>query len=322
VDALHSEGKMKSRVWLGLITLYIAWGTTYLAIHFAVQTIPPFFMTGTRFLVAGLILYAWRRLAGEPAPTRRQWRSAIIIGLFLLVGGIGGVSLAEKSVPSGITALLVAATPLWVTLIEALRPNGNRPSWQSLAGVLLGMVGIFILVDPFASTAGRTSYSLVGFAMVLLAVLSWAIGSIYSHSAELPKSPLMGSGMELLAGAAGSYVVGLLLGESRQLNFTAISWQSLAGLGYLVVVGSLIGFVAYTWLLRVAPVSQVVTYTYVNPLVAVVVGSLVAGEMLSTSVVIAIPIIIVSLILVNLAQSKPKIARSEPVGLHVSAGDD
>lgn len=313
---------MKSRVWMALITLYIAWGTTYLAIRYAVQTIPPFFMTGTRFLVAGLILYAWRRLAGDPTPTRLQWRSAIIIGMFLLVGGIGGVSLAETYVPSGITALLVAATPLWVALIEAVRPNGNRPTRQSIAGVLLGMAGIIILVDPFAQTAGRPGNNLFGVGMVLLAVLSWAIGSIYSHSAELPKSPLLGSGMELLAGAVGSFVVGLLLGETRQLNLSAISVQSLAGLGYLIVVGSLIGYVVYTWLLRVAPVSQVVTYTYVNPLVAVLLGSLVAGEALTPRVAIAIPVVLASIAMVNLRQSKPKARQIEPVELPASAGDD
>ena len=122
---------MKSRIWMALITLYIAWGTTYLAIRFAVETIPPFFMTGVRFGVAGLILFAWRRLAGDPAPTRLQWRSATIIGIFLLVGGIGGVTLAEKYVSSGIAALIVAATPMWVVLIEAVRPGGARPTWQS-----------------------------------------------------------------------------------------------------------------------------------------------------------------------------------------------
>jgi drug/metabolite transporter (DMT)-like permease len=313
---------MKSRMWLALVTLYIAWGTTYLAIRYAVETIPPFFMTGTRFLIAGLVLYGWRRLAGDPAPTRIQWRSAIIIGTFLLVGGIGGVSLAETYVPSGITALIVAATPLWVTLIEAVRPGGSRPSWQSLVGVLIGLAGIFILIDPLRVSGTQGSYNLLGIGLVLLAGLSWSIGSIYSHTAALPKSPLLGSGMELLAGAAGSYLVGLLMGESRQLDFAAISVQSLMGLGYLIVVGSLVGYVCYTWLLRVAPISTVVTYSYVNPLVAVVLGSLIAGEALTVGVVVAFPLILTSVALIYLRQAKPKAATTRPLTAHASAGED
>jgi drug/metabolite transporter (DMT)-like permease len=199
---------MKSRIWLAMFTLYIAWGTTYLAIHFAVESIPPFFMTGTRFLVAGLILYIWRRLAGDPSPTHSQWRSAIIIGTLLLVGGIGGVSLAEQYIPSGIAALVVASTPLWVVLIETFRPGGSRPTWQSISGVIIGMIGIFILVNPGSVSGHQTGYNLLGIVAVLLAALSWSIGSIYSHDAQLPSSPLLGTGMELLAGAGGSFIVG------------------------------------------------------------------------------------------------------------------
>ncbi len=313
---------MKSRIWLALITLYIAWGTTYLAIHYAVQTIPPFFMTGTRFLVAGLTLYIWRRLAGDPAPTRIQWRSAAIIGTLLLVGGIGGVTLAEKYIPSGITALIVAATPLWVALIEIIRPGGEKPTWQSLAGVLVGLFGIFILVDPFTSTGQSSGYSLMGIAFVLLAGLSWSIGSIYSHTAKVPDSALLGSGMELLAGAAGSYVIGLLMGEARQLDLTAISLQSLAGLGYLIVVGSLIAYVCYSWLLRVAPTAQVVTYAYVNPLVAVVLGSLVAGEPLTPKVLVAAPLILGALGLIHLKQFKIRLARPRALVTHSPSGED
>jgi drug/metabolite transporter (DMT)-like permease len=313
---------MKSRIWLALFTLYFAWGTTYLAIRYAVQTIPPFFMVGTRFLVAGLILYGWRRLAGDPAPTKLQWRSAIIIGMFLLVGGVGGISIAETYVPSGITALIVAATPLWVTLIEVVRPNGNRPSGQSLVGVLVGLAGIFVLIDPFRTSGSSGSYNLLGVGLVLLSGLSWSIGSIYSHSAPLPKSPLLGSGMELLAGAAGSYLVGLLMGETRQLNISAISLQSLAGLGYLVVVGSLVGYVCYTWLLRVAPVSMVVTYSYVNPLVAVLLGAVIAGETLTVGLLVAFPLILASLALINFQTGKPKATQTRPVAVHASAGED
>jgi drug/metabolite transporter (DMT)-like permease len=313
---------MKSRIWIALFTLYIAWGTTYLAIRYAVETIPPFFMTGTRFLVAGLILYIWRRLAGDPSPTRIQWRSAAIIGGLLLVGGIGGVSLAEKYVPSGIAALIVAATPLWVVIIEALRPGGEHPTWRSLAGVLIGMVGIFILVDPGKSAGRQAGYSLLAVVLILLATLSWSIGSIYSHKAQLPGSPLLGTGMELLAGAAGSYLIGLLLGEARQLDVSAISLRSLSGLGYLILVGSVVGFACYTWLLRVAPTQLVVTYAYVNPLVAVFLGSLIAGEILTPRILIAAPLILAAVGLIHMHQSKKEPEQAPALAVQAPAGED
>ncbi len=322
VIAIHKEKAVKSRIWLALFTLYIAWGTTYLAIRFAVETIPPFFMTGTRFLVAGLVLYIWRRLAGDPAPTRIQWRSAGIIGSLLLVGGIGGVSLAELYIPSGIAALVVAATPLWIVVIETLRPGGSRPTWQSITGVLIGMAGIVILVDPGSATAHQPGYSLLGIVLVLLATLSWSVGSIYSHESQLPDSPLLGTGMELLAGAAGSYIIGLLLGETRQLDLSAISMQSLSGLGYLIVVGSLIGFVCYTWLLRAAPTPLVVTYAYVNPLVAVILGSLLAGEVLTPKVLLATPLILFSIGLIHWKQAKHKPAQDISLPVQIPTGED
>jgi drug/metabolite transporter (DMT)-like permease len=322
MDAARKVKPLKSRIWLALFTLYLAWGTTYLAIRIAVETIPPFFMTGLRFLAAGMVLYIWRRLAGDPVPTRKQWRSAIIIGTFLLVGGIGGVSLAEQYVPSGITALIVAATPLWVVLIDAVRPGGNRPTWLTLVGVLIGLVGIFILVDPVKSSGHQIAYNLLGVGAILLATLSWSIGSIYSHAVDLPKSPLLGSGMELLAGSAGSFLVGLLTGEGRHLDLSIISLRSLAGLGYLILVGSLIGFVCYTWLLRVTPTSLVVTYAYVNPLVAVILGSALAGELISPRVAIATPLILIAVGFIHLRQVKHKPAQTSSLVVKVSSGDD
>jgi drug/metabolite transporter (DMT)-like permease len=313
---------MKSRIWLALFTLYIAWGTTYLAIRFAVESIPPFFMTGTRFLVAGLVLYIWRRLAGDPAPTRVQWRSAIIIGTFLLVGGIGGVTLAERYVPSGIAALIVSAAPLWILVIGALRRGGDRLTWQSMTGVLIGLAGIVILVNPEGQSTHQPVYSLLGIVILLWAGISWAIGSIYSHEAKLPDSALLGNGMELLAGAGGSYLIGLLMGEARQLDVSAISLRSLSGLGYLIVVGSLIGFVIYTWLLREAPTPLVVTYAFVNPLVAVVLGSLVAGEALNPRILIAAPLILMAIGLIHMRQLKKAPTQSPVIAVHASGGED
>jgi drug/metabolite transporter (DMT)-like permease len=298
------EKKMSSSMWLALISLYIAWGSTYLAIRFAVESLPPFFMAGTRFLVAGLIVYIWRRLRGDPAPTRRQWRSAIIIGFFMLLGGIGVVSWAEQYVASGITALIVAAVPLWIVLVDALRPGGKRPSWQTACGVLVGLAGILILVGPTVGSGNQAGTQLAGMIALLLATLSWAIGSVYSRGAELPRSPLLGTGMEMLAGSLGLFIVGLAAGEAGSLSLAAVSARSLLGLAYLILIGSLVGFAAYTWLLRVAPTSTVATYALVNPIVAVILGSVLAQEVLSTRLLIAIPVVLSAVALIHFGNRK------------------
>ncbi len=267
-------------------------------------------MTGTRFLVAGLVVYAWRRLAGDPAPGRRQWRSAAIIGFFMLVGGIGGVSWAEQSVASGITVLIVAAVPLWIVLVDALRPGGKHPSWQTAGGLLVGMTGILILAEPALGSGGEGGNHLASVIVLLLATLSWAIGSVYSRGADLPKSPLLGAGMEMLAGSAGLYIIGLLSREAGRLDLAAVSTRSLLGMAYLIVVGSLVGFAAYTWLLRVAPTSTVATYAFVNPIVAVVLGSILAQEVLTPQVLIALPVILTAVALIHFAGRKKSIATS------------
>jgi len=313
---------MKTKIWAALIAIYLAWGSTYLAIHFAVQSIPPFFMTGTRFLVAGAILYAWRRLAGDPRPTRAQWKSAGLIGTLLLVGGIGGVSWAEQSVPSGIAALIIAATPLWVVLLEVLRKHGKRPGLITLAGVAGGLAGMVILINPFESTSHQQGYNMVGIVVLLLAALSWSVGSLYSHDADLPGSALLGSGMELLAGSAGSFILGLALGEGSQLQISAITGRSVAGLAYLIVVGSLVGFVCYTWLLRAAPTELVVTYAYVNPLVAVALGSLLAQEILTPRVLMAAPLILLAVIFIQTKQGKSQVKERRLVAVGQAGGED
>ncbi len=280
----------------------------------------PVFHDRDAFLVAGLIVYTWRRLAGDPAPSRRHWRSAVIIGFFMLVGGLGGVSWAEQSVPSGITALIVAAVPLWIVLVDALRPGGKRPSWQTAAGLLVGMAGILILAGPAMGSGDGGSNHLASVIVLLLATLSWAIGSVYSRGAELPKSPLSGTGMELLAGSVGLYIFRTGNGRSRTPGPGSRINTLAAGLAYLIVIGSLIGFVAYTWLLRVAPTSTVATYAFVNPIVAVVLGSVLAQEVLTPRVLIAIPLILTAVAWIHFAwQDKSTTATSghavAPAGL-------
>jgi len=295
---------MKVRIWLALIAVYITWGSTYLAIRFAVETMPPFWMAAVRSFIAGAVLYAWRRAAGDQAPTRLEWRSAAIVGVLLLLGGNGLVTWAEQSVPSGITALLVGSAPLWMVLIDALRPGGLRPNGQTLLGVLIGFGGILILIDPLRLGSNGQVLDPGGVAVLLLAGLLWAVGSLYSRQARLPASPLLGTSMEMLAGAAGLLVMGALTGEWTRVDLAGISTRSLLGLVYLITFGSLVGFAAYTWLLRVAPTPLVSTYAYVNPLIAIFLGSLLGQEPLTARVLISALIIVSSVALINTARAK------------------
>ena len=295
---------MKVRIWIALIAVYITWGSTYLAIRFAVETIPPFLMAGVRFLIAGAILYAWRRLSGDSLPNRIQWRSAAIVGLFLLLGGNGGVVWAEQRVASGITALIVGSAPLFMVLIDALRPGGQRPNWQTASGVLVGFLGIALLIGPSQWTGNHLQMDTAGVAVLMLASIFWAIGSLYNRGAQLPDSPLLGTSMEMLAGSAGLFVMGTLTGEWGQLNLAAIAPRSIWGLLYLITFGSMVGYASYTWLLRVAPTPLVSTYAYVNPLIAILLGSLLAKEALTPRLLVAALVIIGALALINTGRAR------------------
>ncbi len=289
-------------IWAAMISVYIVWGSTYLAIRFAVQTMPPFLMAACRFLTAGAVVYIWRRMRGDVAPSRQEWRSAATAGIFLLVGGNGVVVWAEQRVVSGVAALLVGAAPLWMILIDALRPGGQRPGWGSVMGVLIGFAGIALLIGPGLISVTAHQVDPVGAMVLMLAALSWSIGSLYSRTAKLPSSPMLGTGMEMLAGGAGLFVVGTLTGEFGRLHLDGISTQSLLSLAYLVVFGSWVGFGAYTWLLRTAPISFVSTYAYVNPVVAVALGHLVAAEPLTPLTLVATAVIVGSVALTKVAR--------------------
>lgn len=302
---------MRLRIWIALLAIYLIWGSTYLAIRYAVESIPPFLMAGTRFLTAGIVLYTWRRLAGDPAPTARQWRSTAIIGLLLLLGGNGLVSWAEQTVPSGIAALLIGTIPLWMVLTESIRRGGVKPGLSAVLGLIIGFGGILVLIWPLL-TGTSEHLNPLGVVALLFAAFSWAVGSVYSKSAELPPSSLMTTAAEMLTGSLGLYFIGALLGEWNMLDFATITARSWLGLAYLTVLGSLVGFVAYAWLLRHAPISLVATYAYVNPLVAILLGSLLAQESFSARILLAALIIIGSVVLINYSwQAK--------VGRHVAA---
>ena len=306
---------MRTKVWIALLALYIVWGSTYLAIRFAVETIPPFLMAGARFLISGAILYGWRKAAGDASPTPRQWRSAVIMGLLLLLGGNGLVSWAEQHVASGIAALMVASIPLWMVLIDAFRPKGRKPDWKIMLGLLIGFGGIALLVTSSGGITSQDGLDYAALGVLLLAAIIWSYGSLYGRDADMPQSSLLGTAIEMLGGAAGLFLAGTLTGEWSQLRLADITTSSLVGLAYLIVFGSLVGFVAYSWLLRNAPIPLVSTYAYVNPVVAIFVGAWLANELLTPRIIISALIIIGSVGVINLSKQTRAQTKKDPAAM-------
>lgn len=283
-------------IWTALSAVYLIWGSTYLAIRFTVETTPPFLSAAARFIISGACLYFWRRAAGDPKPTKLERRNAIVIGIFLLVGGNGGVVWAAQFIPSNLSALLVATVPLWMLLFDALRPGGDRPNPRALVGLLIGFCGAVLLIGWTAG--GSTANGFRGALAVVVASFLWAIGSIYGKSSQLPASPLVTTGIEMLAGGIVQVFVAALFGEFAYFSFTAITAKSALALLYLTVIGP-VAFVAYAWLLRNAPIPLVATYSYVNPLVAILLGYFLGKEIISTRILLAAGLIIGSVALVS-----------------------
>jgi drug/metabolite transporter (DMT)-like permease len=308
---------------IALGAVYLIWGSTYLAIRFAIETIPPFLMAATRYLTAGALLYGWARLRGAPRPTLIHWRSAAIIGAFLLLVGNGGVVWAEQHVDSGLAALLISTEPLWIVLLVWQRTGRKRPDWRVMTGLALGFAGLVLLMRPSASG----SVSLIGAAALVAASLSWAWGSLYGQRAPLPSSPLATTGMQMLAGGGWLLLASTLAGEPGRFTLAAVSMKSLLSVGYLIVFGAIVAFTAYVWLMRVAPPVLVSTYAYVNPVVAVVLGWLFAGEPLTGKTLGAAAVILTGVALITSAQGKreaPKPEReeetaTEPLALEAEA---
>ena len=275
----------KTQVVLAFAAVYVLWGSTYLGIKIGVETLPPFLMAGLRHSVAGLLLFAWVRLSGVPAPARREWLPAAVIGALLLLGGNGLVSWAEKRVPSGLAALIVASVPIWLTLLHGLQKR-ERPHGVVLLGLGVGLAGLAFLVAP-GRFAGGTHVDLAGAGALLSAALFWAIGSLYARRAKLPSSTLLATAMEMLTGGAALFLASALLREWSGFSFAQVSTRSWLALGYLIVAGSLVGFTAYIFLLGATTPARVGTYAYVNPIVAVFFGWAFASEVVSARMVIA-----------------------------------
>lgn len=274
-------------IWTALGLVYVIWGSTYLAIAIAVQTLPPLSSAGLRFLVAGVVLFAFVAARQGVRVGREQLVGASIVGLLLLVGGNGFVVLAERTVPSGLTALIIASVPLWIVLLRRLA--GDRVHLSTYAGVVVGFGGVAFLVFPRGASG---EVDPVGLAMLLVATTSWALGTFLAPRLRLPRDGLLSTALQQLAGGAVLVLAGAAVGELGHLDASAYSRESLLALAYLVVFGSLVGFTAYSWLLQHAPVSLVATYAYVNPVVAVLLGAVVLAEPVTPSILVGAAIIV------------------------------
>jgi drug/metabolite transporter (DMT)-like permease len=296
----RAEAAPPWKIWTALWIVYIVWGSTYLAIALMVETIPPLLGAGTRFIAVGLILLpilAWRRGASVWRPTRAELLSAGFVGL-MLPGANAVISVAEKTVPSGLAALLVASIPLWVILLR--RVSGERISWRSIGAVLVGFGGLVLLLHPSGDA------TIIGLLACVGAALMWAIGSFASPRISLPRDPLVSTAWQSLLGGIAVFACGLIGGEIGDVHFADFSGRSIFGLFYLITFGSLLAFTSYAWLLQNAPISKVSTYAYVNPVVAIALGWLILDEGVSLTTIIGALIIVGSVALVIKSEAKPK----------------
>jgi drug/metabolite transporter (DMT)-like permease len=290
------------RIILAFAAIYIIWGSTYLAIRFAVETIPPFIMAGMRFVIAGAVMYAWARLSGVKGPLLVEWRSAAIIGIALLLFSNGGVTWSEQRVASGIAALIVATVPLWIVLMQWLLHNGSPPSRRMAAGLMIGFCGVLWLIGP-DQLLGHRTIDLTGVAVLLIACFSWSNGSLYARKAKLPSSQILATAMEMISGGVALLLAGLITGEFYRFDPLAVSMKSFLSLAYLVVFGSIIGFTAYVWLLRHAAPTRVATYAYVNPVIAIALGAIFAGEQINSQILVSAATIIFAIVLIITSQT-------------------
>lgn len=306
-DAAHLAPRLK--VLLAFTAIYIIWGSTYLAIKIAIETIPPFLMAGMRFTIAGLMLYALARSRGAKRPTREHWRNSAVIGALLFLAGNGALTWAELRVPSGLAALLLSIIPLWMVLLHHFELRRGL-DWQLILGLVLGLAGIALLVGP-RELLGGGRVSPLGAGVLVAGSIAWSIGSLYARRAKMPKSALLSASMEMLAGGAGLFLLGMVVGEGRALIHPIASAHSLWALSYLIVFGSLLGFTAYHWLLTVSTPSRVATYAYVNPVIAVLLGWALGGESLTVRIGVATAVIVLAVALIIAQQARGETTKEE-----------
>ncbi|MBC8044814.1 MAG: EamA family transporter [Rhizobacter sp.] len=285
--------------------VYLIWGSTYLGIRYAIETLPPFLMAGARFLVAGVVMFLWAKFFGgekeRASLTPVHWKNAAIVGALLLLGGNGGVVWSEQRIASSIAALLIMTEPLWIVLLE-WRRSGHRPPSGVAIGLSLGLIGTFVLIRPQSFLDGSAEHlDLLGVLVMTLSTFAWATGSLFASRAELPKSPVLTTAVQMLCGGVLLMAAGTLFGEWSQLNLAAVSLRSWLAWIYLTVFGSIIAFTAYNWILRNASPSLASTYAYVNPVIAVFLGWALGGELITSQTIFAALILVGAVVLITRA---------------------
>ncbi len=301
--ASHHQGRLK--LLAAFFAVYFIWGTTYLAIKYAVETIPPFLMMGMRSLSAGTVLYLWGRLRGDANVARQELPPLILIGFLFFLIGHGILAWAEQTVPSGVAALLIASEPIILALFEPLFTREGRVEKRTLLGMLIGVSGLAVLVMPQGYDFKNAN--VLGSFGILVGTCSWASGAIYSRVAKLPRSPFITSGLQLIFGGLLLVLASSMLGEWSAFRFSHVALRSWLGLAYLVLFGSIITFSAYTWLLTVTSATRISTHTFINPVVAMLVGWAFAGEALTAEVLAATVLILISVYLVLFRKSTPAV---------------
>jgi drug/metabolite transporter (DMT)-like permease len=286
----------RTRLLAAFAAIYLIWGSTYLAIAFAIHTLPPLLMAAGRFLLAGGALYLWARWRGAPPARRSQWMWALLLGaLFFLIGN-GAVVWVEQRMSSGLTALIVAMVSVWTALLEWLRPGGARPTGMVLVGIVLGFFGVALLVLPGGTGAGHADPA--GAMLLVFSTFAWALASVLSRTADLPESAPLASGMEMLAGGVLLLAASLVAGDWSHFIPSAVTLKSFLAFLYLVIFGSLVAFTCFAWLLKVTSPNKVATAGYVNPMVAVFLGWALGGETLSARSFVASLVIVAAVVLI------------------------
>lgn len=295
----------KALVIAAFTAVYLIWGSTYLAISIAVKTISPFFMAGVRFLVAGFILLIWALLKGEKFPDMKSILKISLSGILLLVIGNASLGWVEEYIPSGLAAIIVATVPLWFVLLDKRQWKFYFSNRQIIFGLVVGFAGVIILFSGKSSTdLFNDKMKLISLCVLLIGTISWTIGSLYSKYQKIQGSTLMKVSIQMLSSSIIIFISSFAIGEHNKLSLNFITWQSIAALAYLIVMGSLVAYMAYMWLLSVRPASVVGTYAYVNPVVAVFLGWLIAKESISFEKIIGLVVIIAGLVIVNLSKEK------------------